>query len=174
MIVVGSANMDFTVAVPRLPREGETVMGGTLHVDHGGKGANQAVAARRLGAEVCFVGCLGRDAHGDRIAERLADEGIAPDGLIRTEAAPTGIALIVVDPAGRNQIAMAPGANRELLPSLVRDHARLVASAQVLLCQLEVPVATVEWALALAREHGVVTILNPAPLSHSPTRSCRW
>jgi len=168
VIVVGSANIDLTVAVARLPREGETVSNGTLHVDHGGKGANQAVAARRLGAEVRFIGCLGRDPHGERIAAGLLDEGVPPEGLVRTEAADTGIALIVVDAAGRNQIAVAPGANRQLFPELVRGHADLVRWARVLLCQLEIPVPTVEWALATAREHGVLTILNPAPARALP------
>lgn len=168
VLVIGSANIDFTVAVPRLPQEGETVLGGTLYVSHGGKGANQAVAARRLGAEVSFVGCLGRDAHGDRIAERLIEEGMSADGLIRVAEASTGVALIVVDVEGRNQIAVAPGANLDLLPDLAKRHAQLVAWAQVLLCQLEIPIPTVQWALATAREHGVLTLLNPAPAQALP------
>jgi ribokinase len=163
VLVIGSANMDFTVAVPRLPREGETVSGGTFHTSYGGKGANQAVAARRLGAEVRFLGCLGRDSYGDQIAAQLLREGIPADGLIRVEEAATGVALIVVDAEGRNQIAVAPGANRQLLPELAKKYASLVAWAQVLLCQLEIPIPTVHWALATAREHGVLTILNPAP-----------
>lgn len=168
ILVIGSANVDFTVAVPRLPHEGETVLGGTLHVSHGGKGANQAVAARRLGSEVRFVGCLGRDTHGDLIAEQLTGEGIPADGLVRVGEADTGIALIVVDDKGRNQIAVAPGANLRLLPELAGRHAPLVAWAQVLLCQLEIPIPTVEWALATARGHGVLTILNPAPAQPLP------
>ena len=168
VLVIGSANVDFTVAVPRLPQEGETVLGGTLYMSHGGKGANQAVAARRLGAEVRFVGCLGRDAHGDQIVERLVEEGISADGFIRLAEAATGVALIVVDMEGRNQIAVAPGANLYLLPELARGHAQLVGSAQALLCQLEIPIPTVQWALATAREHGVLTILNPAPAQALP------
>ena len=166
--VIGSANVDFTVAVPRLPRPGETVLGGTLHVSHGGKGANQAVAARRLGGDVRFVGCLGRDPHGDRIAESLIGEGIPADGLIRVDDAATGVALIIVDGEGRNQIAVAPGANLRLVPDLASEHARLVAWAKVLLCQLEIPIPTVQWALARAREHDVLTILNPAPAQPLP------
>jgi ribokinase len=155
--------MDFTVAVPRLPTEGETITGGTFYVSHGGKGANQAVAARRLGAEVRFVGCLGQDPQGDQIADQLVAEGIPTDGLIRTEDAATGVALIMVDAQGRNQIAVASGANLKLHPEVARNHTSLVAWAQVLLCQLEIPVPTVQWALATAHEHGVQTILNPAP-----------
>ncbi len=168
VLVIGSANVDFTVAVPRLPREGETVSGGTLHVGYGGKGANQAVAARRLGAEVRFVGCVGQDTNGDQIADRLAQEGIPTDGLIRVAEAATGVALLVVDVEGRNQIAVAPGANRQLLPELAGRHAPLVTWAGVLLCQLEIPIPTVQWALTTAREHTAVTILNPAPARPLP------
>lgn len=168
VLVIGSANVDFTVAVPRLPQEGETVLGGALHASHGGKGANQAVAARRLGAEVRFVVCLGRDAHGDLIAEQLMAEGIPADGLIRVEETATGVALIAVDAEGRNQIAVAPGANLRLVPELAQTHAPLVAWAHVLLCQLEVPIPTVEWALVTARQHEVLTILNPAPAQALP------
>jgi len=159
--------MDFTVAVPRLPAEGETVTGGSFYVSHGGKGANQAVAARRLGGDVRFVGCVGQDPQGDRVVEQLAAEGIPTDGVIRTEAA-TGVALITVDREGRNQIAVASGANLELLPDLAKMHASLMPWAKVLLLQLEIPVSSVQWALATAREHGVLSILNPAPAQPLP------
>jgi ribokinase len=161
--VIGSANMDLTVAVPRLPREGETVSGGTFYMSHGGKGANQAVAAARLGADVRFVGCVGRDEHGDRIAEQFVREGIPAEGLNRVEGAPTGVAVIVVDADGRNQIAVAPGANLKLVPEVLQRHAAWLGWAEVLLCQLETPLETVERALAGARRRGVLTVLNPAP-----------
>src|ERR687898_905056 len=114
ILVVGSANVDFTVAVPRLPAPGETVSEGTLVVNHGGKGANQAVAARRLGADVRLIGRVGDDASGRAIRDALAQEGIGVDGVATTPAAATGTALIIVDAGGRNQIAVAPGANRTL------------------------------------------------------------
>ncbi len=167
VLVIGSANMDFTVAVPRLPTEGETVTGGTFYVSHGGKGANQAVAARRLGGEVRFVGCVGQDPQGDQVVDQLAAEGIPKDGVIRTGTA-TGVALIMVGREGRNQIAVASGANLELLPELARMHAPLMPWAKVLLLQLEIPIQTVQWALATAREHGVLSILNPAPAQSLP------
>jgi len=168
VLVIGSANMDFTVAVSRLPAEGETITGGRFYVSHGGKGANQAVAARRLGAEVCFVGCVGQDPQGDQVAEQLRAEGIPTDGLIPVEDAATGVALIVVDTEGRNQIAVASGANLSLQPGRAREHDSLVAWAQVLLCQLEIPLPTVEWALTAGRERGILTILNPAPAQQLP------
>lgn len=167
VLVIGSANMDFTVAVPRLPAEGETVTGGSFYVSHGGKGANQAVAARRLGGDVRFVGCVGQDPQGDQVVEQLAAEGIPTDGVIRTEAV-TGVALIMVDREGRNQIAVASGANLELLPDLAKMHASLMPWAEALLLQLEIPVPSVQWALATAREHGVLSILNPAPAQPLP------
>lgn len=164
VLVVGSANVDFTVAASRLPRVGETVSGGTLLVNHGGKGANQAVAARRLGADVRFVACLGDDGSGRDIGAALRGEGIGVDGLMVTREAATGTALIVVDPEGRNQIAVAPGANWRLSADHVRSRADDFAWAQVVLCQLETPLETLEVALDLARQNGLVTVLNPAPV----------
>jgi ribokinase len=161
--VIGSANVDFTVALSRLPRPGETVSGGTLLVNHGGKGANQAVAARRLGAEVRLIGCVGEDSSGAAIRERLAAEGIGVDGLMLVGEAATGTALIAVDGEGRNQIGVAPGANHRLTVDMARVHEDDIAWAQVLLCQLEIPLSVVRWALETARRHEVTTILNPAP-----------
>jgi ribokinase len=161
--VIGSSNLDFTVSVPRLPGVGETVSGGTLVTSPGGKGANQAVAARRLGADVAFVTLLGADPMGDRLAGALAEAGLPTGPIGRTSAAPTGVALIAVDPEGRNQIVVAPGANHRLMPDQVWSHADLVATAEVVLLQLETPIETVHWALAEARRHGRRTVLNPAP-----------
>jgi ribokinase len=168
VLVIGSANMDFTVAVPHLPGDGETVIGGTLSVSHGGKGANQAVAARRLGADVRFVGCVGQDAQGEQVRDQLFREGIPTDTLAWVESAATGVALIVVDEAGRNQIAVAAGANHQLVPARAREHAALFGGSRVLLCQLEIPLETVEWALAEGKRKGLCTILNPAPAQPLP------
>jgi ribokinase len=164
VLVVGSANVDFAVALPRLPEPGETVTDGTLLVNHGGKGANQAVAARRLGAEVRLIGCVGDDASGREVRAALAAEGIGTEGVVTSAAAATGTALIVVDPAGRNQIAVAPGANRLLTVAHVRARADDVAWAEVVVASCEVPLAAVQLALELARARGVPTVLNPAPV----------
>ena len=168
VLVVGSANIDFTVAAPRLPRPGETVTDGTLLVNHGGKGANQAVAARRLGADVRLIGCVGRDAFGAAIRAALAGEGIGVEGLAERPAAATGTALIVVDPTGENQITVAPGANRTLTPDDLHAREADFAWADVVACQLEVPIKCVATALTLARAQGAVTILNPAPVPATP------
>jgi ribokinase len=162
--VVGSANVDFAVALERLPRPGETVSGGTLLVNHGGKGANQAMAARLLGADVRMIGCVGDDASGERIRAALAGQGIGVDGLVSVPGAATGTALILVDAAGRNQIGVAPGANHRLTVEMAQAHESSIAWAEVLLCQLEVPLPVVTWALTAARRYGVTTVLNPAPV----------
>ena len=164
VLVVGSANVDFTVAASRLPGVGETVSGGTLLVNHGGKGANQAVAARRLGAEVRFIGCVGDDASGRDIRAALRAEGIGVDGVMVTADAATGTALIVVDGEGRNQIVVAPGANWRLSVEHVGSRADDFAWAQVVMCQLETPLETLAVALAQARRRELVTMLNPAPV----------
>jgi ribokinase len=161
--VIGSSNLDFAVPVPRLPAVGETVSGGALVVSPGGKGANQAVAARRLGAEVAFVTLLGADAMGDRLAATLVAAGLPAAPIGRTPDATTGVALIAVDPEGRNQIVVAPGANHRLTPEHARRHADLIAWADVVLLQLETPVETVRWALGEASRLGKRTVLNPAP-----------
>jgi ribokinase len=162
--VIGSANLDFTVALPRLPRVGETVSAGTLLVNHGGKGANQAVAARRLGAEVRMIGCVGDDDSGAEIRRALREQGIGVEGIATSSDAATGTALIFVDGEGRNQIGVAPGANHRLTVEMARAGESAIAWAEVLVSQLEVPVPVVRWALETARRHGVPTVLNPAPV----------
>lgn len=164
VLVVGSANVDFTVALARLPQPGETVTNGTLLVNHGGKGANQAVAARRLGAEVRLIGCVGDDASGREVRAALGGEGIGTAGLMTSAAAATGTALIVVDREGRNQIAVAPGANRALTLEHVRARAEDFAWAEVVVVSCEVPLNTVRAALETAHGRGLATILNPAPV----------
>ncbi|HMH53159.1 MAG TPA: ribokinase [Candidatus Acidoferrum sp.] len=164
VLVVGSANVDYTVALARLPEPGETVTGGTLLVNHGGKGANQALAARRLGAEVRLIACVGEDTVGREIRQALAAEGVDVTGVASTAEAATGTALIVVDAEGRNQIAVAPGANRRLDVELVARRAADFEWADVLVCQLETPLPTVKWALEEGKRRGMITILNPAPV----------
>ncbi|HEV8472229.1 MAG TPA: ribokinase [Methylomirabilota bacterium] len=168
VLVVGSANVDFTIALERLPEPGETVSEGTLLVARGGKGANQAVAARRLGADVRLIGCVGADASGRDVRAALAGEGIGVDGLVSTGQAATGTALILVDRAGRNQIGVAPGANRALAVDQVEMRADDFAWAEVVVVSCEVPLAAVQAALSLARRYGRRTVLNPAPVPRAP------
>ena len=164
VLVVGSANVDFTIAVSRLPGPGETVSEGTLLVNHGGKGANQAVAARRLGADVRLIGCVGDDDSGRSVRDALAREGIGTDGVRATSEAATGTAFIIVAADGRNQIAVAPGANRKLGEGDLDARGEDFAWAEVVVVSLEIPIRVAARALELARGRGARTILNPAPV----------
>lgn len=162
VVVVGSANVDHVVRVPRLPRPGETVLGTGYAMHLGGKGANQAVAAARMGARVTFVGAVGRDAAGDRSLDALRAEGIDCTTVIRTPDAPTGAAVITVDETGENQIAVAPGANL-LLDAVTVAAAVTAAKPAVVLAVLEVPIGSVVAAAAAAAELGTQLVVDPAP-----------
>jgi ribokinase len=162
VVVVGSVNADLVVSVRELPRPGETVSGGTFARHGGGKGANQAVAAARLGARVLFVGAIGNDDLGEEALKQLADEGVDVSKAIRLDDIPTGVALIVVDERGENQIAVASGANAALTGEHVEQALGLAGSGVVLLGH-EVPVEAVAAGARAARAAGWQAILNPAP-----------
>ena len=164
VVVVGSANTDLTVTLPALPRPGETVTGGTLHTGFGGKGANQAVAARRAGAKVALAARMGDDEYAARYLDHLRAEGIDTDAVGRDRRAASGVALIVVDAAGRNQIAVASGANARLRPAHLKAALQRVRAGGVVVAQLEVPIDTVQAAFRAARRAGAATLLNPAPV----------
>ncbi|MHC4944198.1 MAG: ribokinase [Planctomycetota bacterium] len=164
VVVVGSTNTDMVVASQRLPRPGETVLGGSFFKAAGGKGANQAVAAARAGAHVAFVGCVGTDDLGRQARENLAQEGIDAAHLFDQEGVPSGVALILVDGEGSNIISVAPGANMKLAPSMIDGARYVLGRAKVLLAQLEVPLPAVGRALAAAKEAGAAAMLNTAPV----------
>lgn len=166
--VVGSANIDYSVLVERLPGPGETVLGGDLVTSHGGKGANQALAASRAGAGVAFIAKVGRDAQGDEIRRHLLASGLSLDAILEDLKAPTGVALILVEPGGRNQIAVASGSNMRLTREDLEPHVFLLQGTRVLLVQLEVLPETVAFAIREARKADVITILNPAPACPQP------
>jgi len=169
IVVVGSSNTDLVVRAAHLPAPGETVLGGTFLTAHGGKGANQAVAAARLGGHVTFVARLGTDSFGDAAAEHFRSEGIDTRFLIRDPDAPTGVALIGVDEStGENAIIVASGANARLNVSDVAHASEAIRSAAVLVCQLESPLDTVYAAMRTADAAGVPVILNPAPAQPLP------
>ena len=163
-MAVGSSNTDMVVKMNRLPHPGETVLGGKFVTVAGGKGANQAVAAARLGAQVTFVGKLGMDSFGDTALRNLEAEGICCEFVARDPEEASGVALILVDGTGENIIAVAPGANSRLAPEDVIRAADRLGECSALLLQLEIPLDTVECAAQLARERGVSVILNPAPM----------
>lgn len=168
IVVVGSANTDLIVKVPRIPAPGQTVLGGNLVRACGGKGANQAVAAARLGAQVTFIGCVGTDDFGDAYMSQLQSESLDTRFVHRDDSRPSGVALIFVAPDGENSIAVAPGANLALAPPHVDAAREAFAAADVVLAQLEVPLDAVIRTAELAHELGVPFILNPAPVSDPP------
>ncbi|SDB02658.1 ribokinase [Pseudomonas sp. NFACC23-1] len=166
VVVIGSLNMDLVTRAPRLPRGGETLIGESFSTIPGGKGANQAVAAARLGAEVSMVGCVGNDAYGEQLRGGLLAEGIDCQAVSVVEGA-SGVALIVVDDNSQNAIVIVAGANGALTAEVLDSVDEVLQSADVIICQLEVPDATVGHALKRARELGKIVILNPAPASHT-------
>lgn len=161
--VVGSFNMDLLIRTPRMPVKGETILGGPFITGPGGKGANQAVAAARLDADVTMVVKLGQDAFGDQAAANLANEGIRPRFVLRDGASHTGVAFILVDDAGENMIIVALGTNALLTPTDIDAAREAIARADVALFQLESPLETVTYAIRMAHEAGTTVVLNPAP-----------
>lgn len=162
VLVVGSINMDLVVNTGRFPGPGETVLGQSFCTFPGGKGANQAVAASRLGASVTMIGCVGRDAFGRQLLETLSDEGIDTNHVRTVSDVATGIAAITLS-GSENSIVIVPGANHALTPEHLEAADDDFRSADVVLCQLEIPLPAVEAAAALAARHGKPFLLNPAP-----------
>lgn len=163
ILVVGSLNMDLVVHAPRYPAPGETVIGSTFQTFPGGKGANQAVAAARLGAQVVMIGRVGEDDFGDSLIETMMADGVDTSHILRNADAPTGVALITVDAAGQNAIVVASGANAFLTTDDLLDAEGLFEEACIVLLQLESPLETVVKAVEIAKKHNVQVVLNPAP-----------
>lgn len=161
--VVGSLNMDLVIRTPRIPLAGETILGGGYRTYAGGKGANQAVAAARLGAEVSLIGCVGLDQHALKVREALEREKLDISGVDTRAQAATGLALITVAEGGENAIVVAPGANAEVSVELIEQHRGKIEMADVLLMQLEIPNAAVIAAAKIAKGSGRAVILNAAP-----------
>lgn len=168
IVVVGSANVDLVARASHIPRPGETVLGYGFVMAMGGKGANQAVGAARLGADVTFITCVGQDSFGDQCLAAYQTERIQTDFIVRDPKEATGIALISVAEGGENSILVASGANMHLLPTHIEAAASIFQTANVLQLQLEVPLETNLAAARLARQHGVKVILNPAPARALP------
>jgi ribokinase len=168
VVVVGSSNTDMILRVARVPRPGETLLGGAFSTAPGGKGANQAVAAARAGGGVAFVARLGRDSLGDEALAGFRKEGMTLSHIVRDETEPSGVALIFVGSDGENSIGVAGGANQRLSPRDIAAARGLIEGARVVLLQLETPLATVEAAATLAHRAGVRVILNPAPAQALP------
>jgi ribokinase len=165
--VVGSYGVGLTFGTERVPERGESVIGTLFRRDHGGKGSNQAIGAARLGAEVSLLTAVGEDAFGDGALELWAEEGVEASAVIRPPA-PTMTAAILVEAGGDNRIVIVPGALDALTPAHVDAFAPVIEAADVLLVQLEIPLATALHAVEAARSAGVRTVLNPAPAPPEP------
>lgn len=168
IVVIGSSNTDMVIKSKKLPAPGETVLGGTFLMNPGGKGANQAVAAARLGGNVSFICKTGNDLFANRAKEGYEQEGINTRFILKNNDVPSGIALVTVDDAGENCIVVAPGANDTLTPDDIEQAKEEIASANLLIMQLEIPIDTVTAAARIAHENGVKVILNPAPAPAEP------
>ena len=170
ILVIGSSNTDLIIKAARIPRPGETILGGEFARAAGGKGANQAVAAARAGGAVTFIARVGRDDNGEAALAGFAADGINVKHVIRDPTRPSGVALILVDQNGENSIAVASGANDKLSPADVRRAKSAFRRAQIVLLQLETPLATVVAAAALAAGADVRVVLNPAPARPLPAQ----
>lgn len=170
ILVMGSSNIDFILRVPRFPNPGETITGENLVTAFGGKGANQAIAARRLGGKVLFLTKLGNDSFGESYRKYLSDHGLPSRFLLQDKKLPTGAAAIELIPRGENRIVVSPGANGSLSVRDLQKHPDLWQGIKVFVTQLETPLDTVAKGLLLARKKGSLTILNPAPVIPLPAR----
>jgi ribokinase len=167
VVVIGSLNMDIVVEADRPPQMGETIIGNHVYFIPGGKGANQAVASARLGAQTTLIGAVGNDAFGKELLASLAKEGISTDSVKTVAELPTGVASILLA-QGDNNIIVVPGANSVCLPEDIARNEDTIARADVVLLQLEIPLATVVYAAETAKRLGKTVILNPAPARQLP------
>lgn len=168
IVVIGSSNTDLVVRTPRIPRPGETLIGSAFMVNAGGKGANQAVAAARMGGRVTFVASVGDDQFGREAVAHYSAEGIDTRFIVSHPGVASGVALISVDDAAENSIVVAPGANALLSPADVEAAEARIAAADYVLMQLEIPMETVLRGIEVAARYGVRVILNPAPAAVIP------
>jgi ribokinase len=163
ILVIGSSNTDMVIKTEKLPVPGETILGGTFLMNPGGKGANQAVAAARLGGKVTFITKRGNDLFGNQVVGLLMREGIHTQYIVKDMKLPSGVALITVDSTGENSIVVAPGANGNLLEEDIPAAVFETTKYEILLLQLEIPINTVEYSAVAASQKGIKVILNPAP-----------
>ena len=177
VVVVGSVNMDLMLRCPHLPLPGETVLGSDFRTLPGGKGANQSVAAARLGASVSLIGCVGGDSFGQQAMSALRAEGIDLTHLYVVANEATGVAMVLVEDSGENSITLAPGVNAALSVERIDAASAVIAGAALLVCQLETPLASIQRAIAIAHAAGVPVLLNPAPaqtLTDALLRQVTW
>ena len=168
VLIIGSSNMDLNIYSRRLPNPGETVTGGTFKQFLGGKGANQAVASVRSGANTVFMAKIGKDAFGDQMIARFSEEGIDTSHIVRDSEEASGVAFILIDENGENMISVAPGANARLSKTDIETVSDVIKNASVIVVQMEIPIETIEMIFTIASEGNAIKILNPAPLKPIP------
>ena len=173
ILILGSSNTDMTVRTAALPLPGQTLIGGDFVMGPGGKGANQAVAARRLGGDAALVCKVGRDMFGDNAVKHYEEEGLDVSGVLRSDK-PSGVALINVDDKAENSIVVAPGANMDITEADIDAVAPLIREARILLLQLEIPIPAVLKAARIGHEAGALVVLNPAPYAEVPEELFRY
>lgn len=173
ILVIGSINIDYVSTVEELPQKGETILANSFVYSNGGKGANQAVAARRLGADVALIGAVGKDPIGKKLTDSLGKEGVNVDH-IKTVDVPTGNAIITVDKEGNNTIVVYSGANSEVDIDFINNCEKVIEENDILILQLEIPIETVLYSVKLAKSKGKTVILNPAPARDLPDEIYRY
>ena len=169
IVVVGSINEDISLKVASFPLEGETMLSSGAYINNGGKGANQAVAAARLGGDVALIGAIGSDASGAKMKDMFAQEGIDVSGIV-TKDTTSGFAVIMVNPSGHNSIIVEPGANGAVTIADIEANKAAITNASYCLLQHEIPLEVVEYVITLCHTHGVKVILNPAPFDDALNR----
>lgn len=165
ILVIGSSNMDMVAQVKCFPHPGETILGGKFLMNQGGKGANQAVTVSRLSGDTDFICKIGNDSIGKQMSDLFIAEGIKPEGILKDDKYPSGVAIIMVDESAENSIVVASGANANLLPADINQLKDVVKAADYILMQLEIPMSTIEYVTSIASEWGKKVILNPAPMA---------
>lgn len=169
ILVIGSLNMDLVIQAKRVPQRGETILGEDIHFIPGGKGANQAIALARLGAETMMIGAVGSDSFGQELLEALKTDGVDTSGVKILDQVATGVASILLA-GGDNSIVVVPGANAQCLPQDLDQQVEKIKEADLIVLQLEVPLQTVEYAVELAKKWGKPVLLNPAPAQTLPVK----
>lgn len=172
--ILGSINMDMVVSVNKMPLIGETIFSDNFKLAHGGKGANQAVASRRLGADVYMISKVGKDAYGFEIVNNLEKENINVNSIFKDDVKPTGTAIITVNNEGNNSIIVVPGANMTLNLKEIDKCKEVIGNSDIIVAQFETPMEVTMEAFKFAKENGVITILNPAPAKEIPTELLKY
>jgi ribokinase len=163
ILVLGSSNIDFILKIPRFHERGETIIAENLITAFGGKGANQAIASKRLGGKVAFITKLGNDPYGQSYCRHLIKKGLEQRGIIKDKKIPTGLAMIELNPKGENRIIVSPGANGSISENDLERLGSFWRESRVFVTQLEIPIPAVRMGLKMAKEHGAITLLNPSP-----------